>query len=271
MAVTAKRHAKPLVVSVRGMLEPAALQHRGWKKQIAWRLYQQRILDSAAALHVTSSLEDENVRVLGLRPRVITIPNGVNVPAACPDFAPPSSPSRVLFMGRVHPIKGLPMLLAAWERVHAQGWMLEIAGPDECGHLRDLRSLATSLGITETVTFVGAVAGREKAECLARAAVCVLPSHSENFGLAAAEALAAGRPVVATRATPWASLQTEHCGWHVPTSVDGLEEGLRAAIATPRVELAAMGARGHAFVARSYSWGRIAHEMVALYDSLVRR
>ena len=267
----AGRFRRPVVVSVRGMLEPAALEHRAWKKWIAWRLYQRRDLQTAAALHVTSDLEAGNVRALDLGPEIICIPNGIAVPDRCPPYAPARKEKRVAFLGRIHPIKGLPMLLEAWARIRPHDWTLEIAGPDEGGHRKALEAQAEKLALGGAVFFADPVGEAEKSAFFQRASVFVLPSYSENFGVAAGEALAAGVPVVATRATPWAALEAERCGWHVETSADGLERGLRCAFATPPEELVAMGERGYKYVAETFSWIRVGHEMTALYRRLLEQ
>lgn len=265
----AGRFRRPVVVSVRGMLEPAALKHRGWKKWIAWRLYQRRNLETAAALHVTSDLEAGNVRALGLGPEIICIPNGITVPDLCPAYVPALKQKRVVFLGRIHPIKGLPMLLDAWARIRPTEWTLEIAGPDEGGHRAALEDQVVRLSLGSSVFFADPVGESGKSAFFERASVFVLPSHSENFGVAAGEALAAGVPVIATRATPWSALEAEACGWHVATSVEGLEHGLSKAFSTSPEELIAMGRRGHKYVAETFSWNRVGHEMTALYRRLL--
>jgi glycosyltransferase involved in cell wall biosynthesis len=268
IASAARRLATPLVISLRGMLEPAALRHHAWRKFFAWRLYQKRNLDHAAALHATGHLEADNARTLALRPEIVCIPNGLTVPRVCP-VRNPAQQKSVVFLGRLHPIKGLPMLLEAWARVRPSDWTLEIAGPDEGGHRQILEAQVNALAIDGSVHFSGPVIGMEKRSLMARASVCVLPSHSENFGLAVGEALAEGVPVIATKGTPWEALETEGCGWHVATSVDGLEAGLRAAFATDPGRLVAMGRSGHAYVARAFSWSNVADRMADLYRRIV--
>jgi glycosyltransferase involved in cell wall biosynthesis len=268
IAATARRRGRPVVVSVRGMLEPAALNHRAWKKRLAWHFYQRHNLEKAAALHVTSDLEAKSVRALGLRSKIACIPNGISVPAQCP-VRDLTRPKRMVFLGRLHPIKGLPMLLEAWARIRPTDWFLEITGPDEGGYRRRLEDQVEALNLNGTVCFTAPVGGAEKKALLARASVLVLPSYSENFGVAAGEALAEGLPVIATHGTPWAALESEGCGWHVATNVDGLERGLRNAFAAPQQQLTEMGRRGHAFAARAFSWNRVAGEMVALYQNIL--
>jgi glycosyltransferase involved in cell wall biosynthesis len=259
---------RPVVVSVRGMLEPAALRHRSWKKRLAWHLYQRRNLEAAAALHVTGDLEAQNVGTLGLRSRIVCIPNGIEVPAG-PRELRPTRQRKLVFLGRMHPIKGLPMLLEAWSRVQPVGWTLEISGPDENGHRKVLETIIAAQGLAGSVVLRGPVRGQEKTSFLKEASIFVLPSHSENFGVAAGEALAAGVPVIATKGTPWSALEVENCGWYVETSVKGIEGGLRRALALTQGELMEMGRRGRAYVERAFSWDRVAEDMEALYRSIL--
>jgi glycosyltransferase involved in cell wall biosynthesis len=267
IAAKARQLRKPAVVSVRGMLEPAALRHRAWKKRVAWHLYQRKNLENAAALHVTGELEAQNLRTLGLRSKIVCIPNGLFVPKKC-RVRSPARKKLVVFLGRLHPIKGLPMLLDAWARIRPLDWSLVIAGPDEEGHRRALENQVSALALTNAVCFVGPVNEVEKRALLARASVFILPSHSENFGIAAGEALADGLPVIATRGTPWSSLESERCGWYVAASVDGIELGLRNAFATPQEELIEMGRRGFVYVSHAFSWSRVGDDMVTLYRSI---
>lgn len=250
------------------MLEPWALRHHALKKRIAWRIYQKRTLDDARALHVTSDLEAKNVRSLGLRSEIVCIPNGLDVPLCCP-VRSSNRQKRALFLGRLHPIKGLPMLLQAWARINPVDWSLDIAGPDESSHRRALEAAVQRLGLDQVVTFCGPVSSDAKASLMQRASLFVLPSHSESFGVAAGEALAMALPVVATKGTPWTALERERCGWHVETSVDGLEAGLRAAFGTGLASLDERGKRGYLFVAQEFSWPKVAADMTALYRRIL--
>jgi glycosyltransferase involved in cell wall biosynthesis len=270
IASTARRLRRPFIISVRGMLEPAALRHHAWKKNLAWLLYQKRDLESAAAVHVTGALEAQNVRTLGLTPRIACVPNGLNVQRDCPTREPLFE-KRVAFLGRLHPIKGLPMLLEAWSRVGPSDWRLEIAGPDEGGYRSVLENQVRSLGLDGVVTFSGPTFGVDKAALFARTSAFVLPSYSESFGVAVGEALAEGIPVIATEGSPWACLQTEECGWYVPASVAGLEAGIKELVQTAPEDLLYMGRRGHAYVANAFSWKRVAREMDALYKDVLSK
>jgi glycosyltransferase involved in cell wall biosynthesis len=110
-----------------------------------------------------------------------------------------------------------------------------------------------------------AVAGAAKAAFYREADLFVLPSASENFGVAAAEALASETPAICTRGTPWAGLEAEGCGWWVDPSVDALATALDAAMSLPAASLRTMGRRGRTWMARDFSWPRVAADMLDLY------
>jgi glycosyltransferase involved in cell wall biosynthesis len=261
----------PRIVSTRGMLEPWAIRHKGLKKQVAWRLYQRRDLQRAAALHATGDAEAANLRAIGLTSGIVTIANGVDLPSAAPCAKRSESRTRTaLFLGRIYPVKGLPMLVEAWARVRPARWRLVIAGPDEAGHQHLVEEAVAAAGLGEAVSFVGPVSGEAKAAWLRDADLLVLPSYSESFGMAVAEALAHGTPVLATTAVPWPALEERRCGWRAAPNADALSDALRVAFDCDAATLADMGAAGRAYVAESLGWDRIAAEFAALYEQLVR-
>lgn len=268
IARTARRHGIPRIVSLRGMLEPWALRQRRIKKKLAWALYQKADLRCAALLHATADTEAQHARALGLNGPFCVIANGVDLPA--PVERPSDKSGRTaLFVSRVHPKKGLPMLLRAWAKLRPEGWQLEIAGPDEGGHAGEVGALIAGLGLADTVRLLGPVHGDEKAALFARADLFVLPSYSENFGIAIAEALAYGLPVLTTRGTPWEMLETQDCGWWVEPTEEAVLQGLRAATALPDGARRDMGSRGAAMVAERFDWGGIAMQFQQHYQAVM--
>lgn len=267
-ARSARRLRLRLVVSPRGMLNPWALAWHPVRKRIAWRLYQQRILAGASLLHATSDLEAEGFRRLGLHRPVAVVPNGVDLPEPAPVRAR-SEPRIALFLSRLHPVKGLPALLAAWGRLRPPGWVLWVAGAGEAAYEAHLRGMVRVLGLGAVVRFLGSVDRFGRSHVLAQASLFVLPSKSENFGIVVAEALAAGVPVVTTRATPWKVLEEEGCGWWVGIEVGELVHALAEACSATQEQLAAMGAVGRALVARQFAWPAVASRMMAVYRWVV--
>lgn len=267
----AGRHARfPLVISPRGMLEPWALGHRRLKKAVALLLWQRRQLARADLLHATSEMECASIRRLGLRNPVCVIPNGIELPAqaALDAVRRPGidrgGPRRCVFLSRLHPKKGLPILLEAWARVRPAGWVLEIAGNAEGGHDREIEEQIRALGL-EGVRLVGEQSGDARWRFLAGGDLFVLPSHSENFGIVVAEAMAMGLPVITTRGTPWAVLEERGLGWWVAATADAVAEALRAATAEPPDRLADRGRAARDFALHAFAWPAIGARMAACY------
>jgi glycosyltransferase involved in cell wall biosynthesis len=177
----------------------------------------------------------------------------------------------MLFFSRIHPIKGLPMLLAALARHRNQlrDWRLLIAGRDEAGHRVEVERLAVQLGVGGSVSFLGPLFERNKRDAFAGADVFVLPTHTENFGIVIAEALGCSLPVITTQSAPWRELDEHRCGWWVAPDSASIGAALIDAASRPLDELRAMGARGHALVASRYVWPLIAERTIGLYRWLL--
>lgn len=270
IARLAHRRRIPRVVSLRGMLEPWAMNHRRRKKQLAWLLYQRRDLRTAALLHATAEIEESNARALGLTGPYAVIANGVDLPArSMPPRGARQGKRTALFLSRVHPKKGLPMLLNAWATLRPANWQLVIAGPDEEGHAAELAARIDALGLGDDVRIAGPAYGEEKEALFRSADLFVLPTYSENFGVAVAEALAYEVPVLTTRGAPWEVLETHRCGWWVEPDETAILDGLRAAIACPDETRREMGARGAAMVAERFEWGGIAMQFFQQYERLL--
>lgn len=269
----ARRSAIPRLVSPRGMLEPWARRHKPVRKAIAWQVYQLRDLQQAAALHATSAPEQANLAVmLPDRPAVL-IGNGLDLPdEAKMAFLPGSGVPehrQALFLGRIHPVKGLALLLRAWPLAAPADWRLVIAGPDENGHRAELEQEIARLGIAPAISFAGPVTGEAKARLFAGSHLFVLPSHSESFGMSVGEALAHGLPVLTTKNVPWPQLEPARCGWRAEVSVASIAEALGQATACPDAELAAMGRRGRQLVAEEFGWEGLTQRFLGLYADLL--
>jgi glycosyltransferase involved in cell wall biosynthesis len=278
-AQVARATGVPFIVSPRGMLTAWALRFRGLKKRLAWHLYQQRDLQTASVLHATSHAEADGFRVLGLKQPIAIIPNGVELPPAPrpsngreingEGVSRPPSPSRVrtlLFLGRIHPVKGLLNLVSAWASARPKGWQVVLAGQNESNHQAVVEAAIREHQLQPDFEFIGPVDGPAKWDLYRSADLFVLPSHSENFGLAVAEALACGVPVITTRGTPWEDLEIHRCGWWVEIGTAPLANALREAMALTDGERREMGERGRGLVESKYAWPRIAKQMKAVYE-----
>jgi glycosyltransferase involved in cell wall biosynthesis len=265
-ATLARQLDRPLVVSPHGMLEPWARRHHRQRKQVAWATAERAAVGRADLLQAMSEREVDSLRAAGLFQPALVHPVGVEIHAqqhardadVAGDANEEQGVKTCLFLSRLHPIKGLALLLQAWGQLRPAGWRLVIAGPDQQGHAAAMEGLARSLGIAERVTFVGSVHGHAKWKLLAGADLFVLPSHSENFGVVIAEALAAGVPVITTTGTPWSMLPSYGAGWWVPADAASLADALRAATRLPTAALLEMGTRGRELARERFEWPVIA-------------
>ena len=162
LAKLAAQRRVPRIVSLRGMLEPWAVSHRSSKKKVAWTLYQRRDLLQAAFHHTTAEAEASHLAGYCLGVPIRTIPNGVEVPETKQPSVKRGHERRALYLGRLHPVKGLPMLIAAWAAVRPSGWVLDIAGPDEDGHRSTLERLVRDQRLGDVVKFHGPIGGASK-------------------------------------------------------------------------------------------------------------
>ncbi len=256
-------HAK-LIVSPRGTFSGWALQRNALIKQIFWRFLQGPAVREAACFHVTSYSEYLDVRRMGFTQPVCVIPNGIDIPPL--EFKPKMPRRKVLFLGRIHPVKGIDILLNAWSVLEGRfpEWDLEILGPSSDGYQQKMMGLARDLNLTR-VSFGGAVYGVDKVKAYQSAELFVLPTHTENFGVAVAEALASAIPVVVTKGAPWRGLEKHGAGWWIDNGAASLVHNMDLAMRTDPTVLAKMGRAGREWMIREYSWGDIGQSMFSVY------
>ncbi|MFM2075082.1 MAG: hypothetical protein RJB34_1387 [Pseudomonadota bacterium] len=257
-------------ISTHGSLEPWALNHKKIKKSVALILYQKWILNFANLVWVTSNQELNNLRLLKIKAPIVILPNGVDDDLLKLDISLDRRDSliskrQLLFMSRIHPVKGLFMLAEAWAILKPNGWRVVLAGSDECGHTQEIKNRLKDLGIQDDFLWVGMLSRKAKYQALAESNLFILPSHSENFGIVIAEALAAGLPVITTKGTPWASLIEADCGWWCDVNTKALALAMADALTKTPHELHAMGLRGRALVASNFSWTRLAFDAKLAY------
>jgi glycosyltransferase involved in cell wall biosynthesis len=272
-AEAAERHDAPLVISPRGMMSGWAYRHHRWRKRLAEILVHPGAFAAAAGWHATSPGEANDIRALGFKQPVCVSPNGVTLPTAdglaaariawhelCP--ATRQRPVAV-FYSRFHRKKRLRELVDLWLSAPRGDWLLLIAGVAEDYSVTEINGWITAAGAQGKIA---AFDGGGRPPPYAVASLFVLPSHTENFGLVIAEALAAGVPALVTDTTPWQGLAAHGCGWCVPWAAFG--PALATALATPRDTLQAMGARGRTWVGDEFSWERAARLLVDFYRHL---
>lgn len=265
----ARRYDKGLMISPRGALMPNALNRSYLKKRLAWAIMDKRNLRRADCLHACSEKELQGLRRLGLTNPVAVIPNGVEVPQGIAErsCAKYNGTKKLLFLSRLHPSKGVFELIEAWARLAERlpEWRLIMAGADYHNTRARLEVVIKEKKLSDSVRLVGAVYGDEKWRLLREADLFVLPTKTENFGIAIGEALASGVAVVTSKEAPWRGIEENDCGWRVPLGVDYLKEALEEAMSTEHTKLKEMGQRGKVYISQNYSWGRVAEKMLETY------
>jgi poly(glycerol-phosphate) alpha-glucosyltransferase len=295
----ARKQGAALVMSPHGMLDPWALRNSRWKKWLAGWAYENRNLREANCLHALCAPEAAAIRAYGLKNPVCVIPNGMEMPEVNAETLKAErlqyERKTLLFLGRLHPKKGLVNALRAWAKIRSQGagvknqddWQFVIAGWDQGGHEADLKRLCTELALAyadvpaadfvaddrladlsppSSVVFTGPAFGADKAALLQRASAFILPSFSEGLPMSVLEAWSYGLPV----------LMTDHCNLpdgfaanaalRIGTDVESIAAGLQALLSLPCPSLVAMGDAGRTLVERQFTWPRIAAQMKEVYE-----
>jgi glycosyltransferase involved in cell wall biosynthesis len=276
-----KENGSITVISPHGSLEPWCLNVSRFKKKMASTLYETKNLNSANCIHACSDQELISCRQYGLKNPIAIIPNGI--PSSWLSKKGESlkfktkyniaSDKRVfLFISRIHPKKGLLLLLEAIKQgFNSDDFLLVIAGVDEGGHENELKNIVLSDGLSHLVKFVGPLFGDDKVDAFAAADIFILPTLSENFGIVVIEALSAGVPVITTKGAPWKDLDTYDCGWWTDISVHALAAALLDALQRSPRELKTMGERGRALVLSKYTWRQSALMTIEMYNWLLGR
>jgi glycosyltransferase involved in cell wall biosynthesis len=275
-------HKIPTVLAPHGSLEKWALKKSWWKKQIALRLYEGRNLRNANCLHACSEQEVAGIRDYGLKNAIAVIPNGISdswlSSSGSGDefreqFKLPKEKRIMLFLSRITPIKGLPMLIEALNliRQYLDNWLLVIAGSDEFGHKARVVEKIEELKLEEYVRFTGLLTGQTKRNAFAASEFFILPSKREAAPVVILEALGSGIPVLATHGAPWEDLIRFRCGWWTEASVESISEAVKEGIGNSPEKLSAMGRRGKELVSTNYTWTKSAKMTIELYKWLLDR
>ena len=276
--VASERHL-PHLLTPCGTLAPGALRHHWWKKAPVKAWFQVRALRQANCLQAQSESEYNDVRRFGLRNPVAIIPAAVAGPPRT--ALPPNKLSGldrntlvgkkiVLYLGRLHRVKGVARLIAAWSSLPSfhRDWLLVLAGPDEGGMRPGLEAALRASGCAESVVFTGQLDEQKKWAAYQAADLFVMPSDFENFGISIVEAMLSGLPVVTTMGTPWKELGTAGAGWWVQPAVEALTRALREAFTMSDDQRRVTGKRA-AVLAAKFSPEQAAADLIHVYHWLL--
>ncbi len=260
-----------VVLTPHGMLEPWIMQRHYWTRKFpALLLYQKSAVVRAEHLHATAESEKDNLLALGYNNKISVIANGVDVDSIEIKTSWKRN-KEILFLSRVHVKKGINFLIDAVAELKSElhGYTVRIAGEGEETYINELKRRASDLGIADIIRFEGGVYGDRKWELFRQADLFVLPTHSENFGIVVAEALASGTPVVTTKGTPWGDLHDYDCGWWTAVGTEPTVAALRSFLELSEEELEKKGHNGRRLVEEKYSERKVAEEFVEMYNNIL--
>lgn len=278
-AVIARRKRIPYLVHTMGQLSPWALAQGKLKKLVYSSLIERHNLNRATAIHCTSIGEAEDVRNFGVKTPIVTFPLGVNQPNLLPGakqklryiYNIPEDTPIVLFLSRLHHKKRPDLLIKALNQIkHNIDFHLIVTGSGEPEYETELKNLAVSLGIINQTTFTGFITGQEKDLILQGSDIFALPSFSENFGIAIAEAMVVGLPVVIT---PGIQISPDVANAQAGLVVDGLEpvaQAIAELLKSPNLRRQ-LGENGKKLVKQKYSWEVITQNLASVYSAVANR
>jgi len=278
IAAWCREKGTPYMITVHGNFNEVALRISKWKKALALNSFARDLLKNAACFQAICESEIKAMRAFGIRQPICLIPNGIE-PLLSTDETPLTEvvaerfrrKRTCLYVGRLHPIKGLDLLLRAWAELKraAQDWQLIIAGRGDSTYCRELQQMIEELGISESVHMIGPIFDQQKAAWLRLAELYVLPSHSEGLAMAPLEAMAEGVPALITTACNFPQAVEVGAAAAVACSVPGIREGLATLLAKRPHELRPMGAAGRAFVAQNHNWEQICAQLESVYAWMI--
>ncbi|WP_413161095.1 hormogonium polysaccharide biosynthesis glycosyltransferase HpsP [Capilliphycus salinus ALCB114379] len=272
-ATVARMRQLPYILRPLGTLDPADLQKKKQLKQIYATLLERPNIAGAAALHFTSQPEAQISERFGVSTRDLVIPLGVNPPVYQADNTVPNDPPVILFMSRIEPKKGLNLLIPALERLLATGYKFQfiLAGsnPQDPAYETQIQTQIKQSTLGEYTTIPGFVTGEEKARLLQQADLFVLPSYYENFGIAVAEAMVAGIPVMISDGVQICEqVKLAEAGWVSSCEVDEITAMLGSALENQQ-ERRRRGNNAKQFALEHYSWDAIARTTIQAYEQIL--
>lgn len=266
----AQKQGYKVVLTPHGMLEPWIIQRHYWTRKVpALWLYQRAAIQKADSIQATAESERDNLLKLGYNSNIKVVKLGIDAESITMKTSWKKS-KQMLFLSRVHVKKGINYLIEAADilRNELQGYKIVVAGEGDADYVDFLKYQIMDKGLQDIIQLIGGVYGDRKWELFQTSDFFVLPTHSENFGLAIAESLASGTPVITTVGTPWNDLNSSNCGAWIEIGTQPLVETLRRFLSLSDEELETMGKYGRKLIETKYSAKVMAEEMMGVYQSL---
>lgn len=266
----AQKRGYKVVLTPHGMLEPWIIKRHYWTRKVpALWLYQKAAVQRADCVQATAESERDNLLKLGYNSNIKVVRLGIDAESI--EMKRSWKKSRqILFLSRVHVKKGINFLVEAADvlRNELQGYKILVAGEGDADYVEAMKRMICDRGLQDIVQLIGGVYGDEKWRLFQTSDFFVLPTHSENFGLAIAESLASGTPVITTVGTPWSDLNSSEAGAWIKIGTEPLVETLRRFLSLSEDELETMGRNGRKLIETKYSAHVMAEQMMEVYKSV---
>lgn len=265
----ALKNNKPYIIAPHGMLYPAGLDSKPWKKKIALALFQREDLRRATIIQATCQQEANYIDALGFKRPIEIVPNCLEINLS-PIREKENTTKRFGFVGRINPIKNIHLLLQAWAKLgnKTNNCELVIAGEGNAQYKKELIGFVEEKGL-KNIVFCGFLSGEDLTNMVSSFDYQLLVSKSENFGMVIPEALVCGVPCIATQGTPWKELNTHNCGWWINDGVDNIASAIETAIETSEEKRKEMGQRGRELVINNYSVNAVSDKLIKVYEKLL--
>lgn len=261
--------SKVLIVQPAGMLEPWARSRNLLAKKLFFHFIESKLFDICDYVHATSTAEAQNLIDLGIpSSKVFVIEEGIPLPPVFHRSNSSNPVKTLLFLSRIHPKKGLELLIDAWALVRPVNWKCRIVGMGDSSYIRYLRNKMKLLHISDQLIFEGPLYGESKDYAYQSSHAFILPSYSENFGIAVAEAMSWNLPVITTNQTPWSILTNNNLGWYIEPTINSVSRALFELSLKTDQELINMGSNCRDYVSKKYSWSAIGSKMNKFYDKV---
>lgn len=260
-----------VVLTPHGMLEPWIIHRHYWTRKLpALLLYQKAAIAKAVCLQATAESERDNLLKLGYNKNIHVVRLGIDAENIHMKTSWKKT-HQILFLSRVHVKKGIHYLIeaACQLREELQGYKILVAGEGDAEYVASLKQEIDAKGLQDIVQLIGGVYGEQKWRLFQESDFFVLPTHSENFGLAIAESLASGTPVITTIGTPWEDLNTTNAGAWIEIGTQPLVDTLRRFLSLSDEDLKIMGKNGRNLIETKYSSKVMAKQMMKVYQSII--
>lgn len=276
----AKKSKKPFIITPHGALEPWCLKWKYVKKKIFAALIQKSILKEANVLHALTQREAKDIKSFVGDNKIAVIPNGISpeefqnlpLPLEIEKKYPELTNKKViLFLGRIHPKKGLDILAEAFGKIvgNRKDICLFVAGPDNNGYQEKIKSILAKNNVLDKVIFSGALGGKDRLAALSRADMFVLPSYSEGFSMTILEAMVCRLPVIITNQCNFPEVRENEAGLVINPSTDELVKAITKLLENSALSKE-MGENGRKLVLEKFTWDKIADKMINLYKNAIK-